>query len=587
MKRFCVYSILLFCFTISFAQDKVAYDTLYNRVINLPSEEVIKLGDNYLEKDYMDTAIVLYSIVYSRFHDGMSEKDRILCAIGYLKMGNVYYSQGNYTNALELYIKGLKICETCKDQKEMSRFYNNIGNIYCIFQDYEKGISYYEKGYENSRIYDDKERGFKLLINLAGICSHINDTAKAKRYYLEAEKFNQPGDTIINYMSMLNWGLILRNEGKYQEALQNFHKAANFSSQHKMSPLYTCSSYEEIYNTYNLLGRDDSTMFYLNRCIELAEKNNLLHQYSQSLKTLYGLFDKKGDFKNAIRIQKKYLALTDSIFNVREFNRVKNVQYLYEMEKTAKEISSLHAEQEKKEQEIRKQRKILFSILSGTLIISFLLGLVYVQKRKIQRGYHDLFNINREIMESQQQNKEIQQQYKEKLQKKEEKLRAAYKQLSQYCEVEDREEKPLDNSETELLLTDESDTSVKYQTSSLNEDQKQIITDAISNVMETTKEYCESDFSLEKLATLVNSNSKYVSQVINETYQKNFSNYINEYRIREARIRLMDIEHYGNYTIKAISESLGYKSHATFINVFRKITGITPSIYQKMAKEQS
>lgn len=319
--------------------------------------------------------------------------------------------------------------------------------------------------------------------------------------------------------------------------------------------------------------------------MELAEKSNMLHRYSESLKTLYELYDKIGDTKNSIRIQKKYLSITDSIFNVREFNRVKNVQYLYEMEKTAKEISYLHAEQEKKEQEINRQRKILLSILSGTFIISFLLGLVYVQKRKIQRSYHDLFNINREIMESQQQNKEIQQLYKEKLQKKEEKLIAAYKRLGQYCEI-NTENESLGDDKKEDIQTDENDNNVKYQTSSLNEDQKQIIADAISNVMENTKEYCEPDFSLEKLATLVNSNSKYVSQVINETYHKNFSNYINEFRIHEARIRLMDIEHYGNYTIKAISESLGYKSHATFINVFRKMTGITPSIYQKMAKEQ-
>lgn len=585
MKRFCIYSILLLFFTICSAQDRAAYDTLYNRVISLPSEEVIKLGDEYLEKNYMDTAIVLYSIVYSRFHDGMNEKDRILCAIGYLKMGNVYYSQGNYTNALELYIKGLKICETCKVQKELSRFYNNIGNIYCVFQEYEKGINYYEKGYENSKLYNDKERGYKLLINLAGICSYIKDIDKAKKYYFEAEKYNQPGDTINNYMSLLNWGLILKNEGKYMEALQNFRKAAYFSSKYKMEPRYLCSSFEEMFRTYNLLGFDDSTMYYTNKCMELAEKSNMLHRYSESLKTLYELYDKIGDTKNSIRIQKKYLSITDSIFNVREFNRVKNVQYLYEMEKTAKEISYLHAEQEKKEQEINRQRKILLSILSGTFIISFLLGLVYVQKRKIQRSYHDLFNINREIMESQQQNKEIQQLYKEKLQKKEEKLIAAYKRLGQYCEI-NTENESLGDDKKEDIQTDENDNNVKYQTSSLNEDQKQIIADAISNVMENTKEYCEPDFSLEKLATLVNSNSKYVSQVINETYHKNFSNYINEFRIHEARIRLMDIEHYGNYTIKAISESLGYKSHATFINVFRKMTGITPSIYQKMAKEQ-
>ena len=201
-----------------------------------------------------------------------------------------------------------------------------------------------------------------------------------------------------------------------------------------------------------------------------------------------------------------------------------------------------------------------------------------------ERSYRDLFHINREIMESQQQNKEIQQQYKERLQKKEERLVAVYKQLNRYRELQN--EPPIDNEEN-LWQTETSEINVKYQTSSLNKEQKQVLADAISNVMETTRQFCEPDFSLEKLATLVNSNSKYVSQVINEMYQKNFSNYVNDYRIREARIRLMDIEHYGNYTIKAIAESLGYKSHATFINVFRKITGITPSIYQKMAKEQA
>ena len=48
----------------------------------------------------------------------------------------------------------------------------------------------------------------------------------------------------------------------------------------------------------------------------------------------------------------------------------------------------------------------------------------------------------------------------------------------------------------------------------------------------------------------------------------------------------MDTAKYGNYTIQAIAESVGYKSHSSFIKVFRKITGIPPSIYQKMAREQ-
>ena len=80
------------------------------------------------------------------------------------------------------------------------------------------------------------------------------------------------------------------------------------------------------------------------------------------------------------------------------------------------------------------------------------------------------------------------------------------------------------------------------------------------------------------------SNSKYVSQVINGTYHKNFSNYVNEYRIRTACRRLADGERYGHLTVKAVGESVGYRSHATFVNIFRRITGLTPSLYQKMAE---
>ncbi len=80
--------------------------------------------------------------------------------------------------------------------------------------------------------------------------------------------------------------------------------------------------------------------------------------------------------------------------------------------------------------------------------------------------------------------------------------------------------------------------------------QKRALLEAIRNVMEREDVYCDTDFSLGKLASLVNSNSKYVSQVINEHYRKNFNAYLNVYRIRTARARLADRKNYGNYTIK-------------------------------------
>ena len=95
----------------------------------------------------------------------------------------------------------------------------------------------------------------------------------------------------------------------------------------------------------------------------------------------------------------------------------------------------------------------------------------------------------------------------------------------------------------------------------------------------------KSDFSLQMLADMVESNTKYVSWIINDTYKKNFKTLLNEHRIREACRRLADTEHYGNMTIQAIYEELGYNSAASFIQSFKKVNGITPSMYQKLRQQ--
>ena len=124
----------------------------------------------------------------------------------------------------------------------------------------------------------------------------------------------------------------------------------------------------------------------------------------------------------------------------------------------------------------------------------------------------------------------------------------------------------------------------KYQSSTLDDDDKMIITERIFKLFEDSEEFLATDFNMNKLAELVGSNYKNVSQVVNENFKKNFNTLLNEYRIKEACRRMGDLTHYGNYTIEAIGESVGYGSRSTFVTQFKLITGLTPSEYQKMAR---
>lgn len=573
--------VLIFCLScfcsVLLAQDRVAFDTLYQRVNRLPSIEVIRLADDYLKKAQEDTAIVLYSIAYSRFNNEMSEEEKLLCALSYHKTANIYFVQGNYTSALDFYIKGMKICESCRDKRLLPQFYLSLGNIYCTFQDYEKGISCYKKGYELCETYPNKQYEYNLLTNLAGAYNNLNNASMAKMYNDKAIRMTRPSDTIKHYMNLLNGGLILANEKKYKDAIHTFRYSADYARESRIGPRYECSSYEELSKVYRSLDNNDSALHYMSLCNQIADKSKLVDILARNLKMYSDFYEKEGDSKRALLYKSKYLSLSDSIFNVREFNRIKNTQYLYEMDKIGKEIFSLNIEKERKEQKIKVQQKVLAGILAGLLSITGLLFWVYKQKRKLSCAYKNLFNVNKEIMASDSFNKKLRNEY-------EEKLHAAYQELSLCRKLDGESLLPL--PAYDLTERTESGIRTKYQASNLTDKQKQLLLDSVNQVMETTKEFCEEDFSLEKLSTLVNSNSKYISQVINETYHKNFNIYINEYRIREARIRLADIENYGNYTIKAVAESVGYKSHATFVNAFRNITGIMPSMFQKMIREE-
>jgi AraC-like DNA-binding protein len=98
---------------------------------------------------------------------------------------------------------------------------------------------------------------------------------------------------------------------------------------------------------------------------------------------------------------------------------------------------------------------------------------------------------------------------------------------------------------------------------------------------EADQEYLSLDCSLSFVAEKLESNTSYVSNVINNYKQKSFKAYITELRIDAALVRLKNDEKLRSYTIKAIAEEFGFKRQETFSKAFKSYTGIYPSQYLK------
>lgn len=119
----------------------------------------------------------------------------------------------------------------------------------------------------------------------------------------------------------------------------------------------------------------------------------------------------------------------------------------------------------------------------------------------------------------------------------------------------------------------------KYQRSSLTLDQAEKAERLLRAVMETDKLFLEEDLSLKALADHVGLSPAYVSQVLNERLKRNFFDFVNGYRVEEAKRRLSDPRR-GGEKILTIALDVGFNSKAAFNRVFKKTTGRTPSEYK-------
>jgi AraC-like DNA-binding protein len=122
----------------------------------------------------------------------------------------------------------------------------------------------------------------------------------------------------------------------------------------------------------------------------------------------------------------------------------------------------------------------------------------------------------------------------------------------------------------------------KYQKSPLKNNQKIQIIEELDKYMEN-KPYYYSNLTIDEVAEALKTNSKYLSQVINETYSKNFYTYVNFFRINDSKEMLLS-EQFDNYSMEGIAKTVGFNSKSSFYSAFKKHTGFTPTEFKKKEK---
>lgn len=125
----------------------------------------------------------------------------------------------------------------------------------------------------------------------------------------------------------------------------------------------------------------------------------------------------------------------------------------------------------------------------------------------------------------------------------------------------------------ELTLDEEQEIHEPINTSS------ELLKTRLIACFEEDKIYQNKDLKITDISLLLNTNRTYISHVINHDFKVSFSNFVNQYRINEAK-KLLKLESTLNYTLEYVAEKVGFASSHSFIRVFKKLEGKTPSAYK-------
>lgn len=457
------------------------------------------------------------------------------------------FYDGRYLNALEGFITGLEMAGADKDSLSMMACMGYIGNIYNSFNDNSSSLSYSLAGYDIACKCGNADMQGRFLSNIVGTYCRLGNVAKAEEYYALERKAKMEDNVNQGYYLLYNRARILQARNELVSALDFHYRTLRFVERNAMGDAYRLVQISEIGNVLVKLDKYEEALEYGRQCMELSAK---LGDDELMINALYIMSDAWGGLgrtEETKAYRAKALSLSDSVFNAKRFYIVRNRLDVYKDSINGERITWLSGI-------ITKQSDAL-----GVLVL--LLVLAVAASVTVWYAYHRLRRAQRLLVQ-----RDIED---DKCGVVSTPRPHIHPGVPPRIDIEDGQEDD-GNADAPLML---------------DSAQAAILLEKIEGIFGDIEIITDPDFSLAVLARSVESNTRYVSWVINSSYGKNFKTLLNEFRVREACRRLRDKEHYGNITIQGIYESLGYRNASSFNRAFRQVMGMPPSVYQKLASD--
>lgn len=567
-NRFVNLFIFLFCIC-SFGQIKnkedlknMSYDNLkenYNKSTN--KNEKVQYATSYLNKGKKERTSIriakgFYLLAYLEYGVNNKKALKLLdSVIKYSKkVDDTIFPAAAYREKADLLVKETSFKEAVKNYKEAENYAlknnidyyhiirdavantksENLGQVEDALEIYKEGFKFYSsKNFRNKKYSDNY---LNTIFGLADVYKSLNKVDSCSYYnklgYKEAQIAKSEE---YKYIFVLNEGANQTLKGNYNEALDSVKKALPKMIFYKNIGNILASYYYrgKAYQGLGEIKLAVDNYIKVDSIFKLRKK--ITPEFVSGYLYLINYFKDRGDKLNQLKYLTTYMTIDSTL--------QKNYKVLDKQFQKNYDFPHLVREKENLIESLKNKTKFYYFGIS-CLLLTIIALVIYQQN--IKKIYHLRF----------------------------EKIIAESNILKEKKSI-------IDINEFKDISIDEKQLSNdKIKEITISEEIVALILKKLET-FEHEKGFLSGKVSVKTLSEAFETNSKYLSKIVNEYKNKTFINYVNDLRIDYAVINLQESKTARKYTLQALAIEYGFNTAESFSTAFSKKTGLKPSYFIK------
>ena len=295
-------------------------------------------------------------------------------------LGAIYYTQGSDTKAIEYFLQSLRISERLKDTVRITSALVNVGGIYMDNEkDYDKALSYFWQIGKFAKVFPiDEQTMGGYLTGIGELYSNLGNYDSAL-YYLE-QSLPIYQNTVRIPETLIRIGLVHKERGEYDQAIK-YQLEAYQTAKDTDQNLFLTRSKLALGDIYREMDRTNDAITNYREAEQLAKLGGLNYELRDIYNGLALAYAKNGTFEQAYAYQEQFQAIKDTLFNLETDDKVRGLQFTYEIEKKEDQIDLLEKDTEIAQLQTKRQKAIsLGAGITGFLMLLLAGGLYHRYK---------------------------------------------------------------------------------------------------------------------------------------------------------------------------------------------------------------